>query len=600
MEKKMLADEEALAHLKVKVDSLEREKQRLASQEISRTPAVEAGLTEDDLEVLENELDVANKEIARLQTLLEQSPARKAMEKAEDMKIEILERGKEEFAGEEQGSTDDSVVSNLSLHIDVIAKQHHLALISPLVAEIGRLQCELDSANENQQLEDEIARLSRKEQRYMRRFSRMRCQKCTIKVYLRKLDESSVDISRDNLPTEPPTPPTRTSEALRADVMSLNAHLDSLKKQWEEEKKQLLGEKAVLQDAATRLNVQVKTANDEARKATETSKRTCRARELEHPKQTISELEAALSLERAQLRSFSAEQDHMAREKVMTQLKRTESARHFVVISARFPERRVAENVETITQLRQERSLLAVDHKNLQRRYSEMTELLEIEDLRHALEHQSTSSKARSKRRTRSSLKNNDVAKTVAILENDLKRVRRDAEAFGKDLEILRGENERSGGRLKEEVVKGERTRKQGAAPVRLLNEQLEKQREKMGGRRKSRGGMDGKQVSAIKLQHNKECKGLMLQTRYLKAKFVKDACFRDWLAYRYVPSSLFVVYATVIFASIARVGFSVAKSPPATKKAPKLKSVAMVVFLSRVNNYPSDPFTEGHTGDLW
>jgi hypothetical protein len=107
MEKKMLADEEALAHLKVKVDSLEREKQRLASQEISRTPAVEAGLTEDDLEVLENELDVANKEIARLQTLLEQSPARKAMEKAEDMKIEILERGKEEFAGEEQGSTDD-------------------------------------------------------------------------------------------------------------------------------------------------------------------------------------------------------------------------------------------------------------------------------------------------------------------------------------------------------------------------------------------------------------------------------------------------------------------------------------------------------------
>jgi hypothetical protein len=117
-------------------------------------------------------------------------------------------------------------------------------------------------------------------------------------------------------------------------------------------------------------------------------------------------------------------------------------------------------------------------------------QLLEIEDLRHALEHQSTSSKARSKRRTRSSLKNNDVAKTVVILENDLKRVRRDAEAFGKDLEILRGENERSGGRLKEEVVKGERTRKQGAALVRLLNEQLEKQREKMGGRRKSRGGM--------------------------------------------------------------------------------------------------------------
>jgi ribosomal protein S6 len=57
--------------------------------------------------------------------------------------------------------------------------------------------------------------------------------------------------------------------------------------------------------------------------------------ELEHAKQTISELEAALSLERAQLRSLTAEQDRMAREKkqVMTQLQRTESARRFVVIS---------------------------------------------------------------------------------------------------------------------------------------------------------------------------------------------------------------------------------------------------------------------------
>lgn len=59
--------------------------------------------------------------------------------------------------------------------------------------------------------------------------------------------------------------------------------------------------------------------------------------------------------------------------------------------------------------------------------------------------------------------------------------MRRDAEAFGKDLKTLRGEKERAEGRLKEEVVKGERARKQGAAQVRLLNEQLEKQKEKTG-----------------------------------------------------------------------------------------------------------------------
>ena len=46
---------------------------------------------------MENELDDANREIARLRALLSQSPARKAMEKAKDTKIEMLEKEKEEL-----------------------------------------------------------------------------------------------------------------------------------------------------------------------------------------------------------------------------------------------------------------------------------------------------------------------------------------------------------------------------------------------------------------------------------------------------------------------------------------------------------------------
>ena len=42
---------------------------------------------------------------------------------------------------------------------------------------------------------------------------------------------------------------------------------------------------------------------------------------------------------------------------------------------ARLLEKRVAENAESIAQLRQERSLLAADHKDLQRRYSEISEV---------------------------------------------------------------------------------------------------------------------------------------------------------------------------------------------------------------------------------
>lgn len=76
-----------------------------------------------------------------------------------------------------------------------------------------------------------------------------------------------MDMSRDNLPTEPPTPPTKTSDALRANLQSVNKHLEELQVQWETEKRKLVGEKAVLEDATNRLTTQVKTSKEEARKA---------------------------------------------------------------------------------------------------------------------------------------------------------------------------------------------------------------------------------------------------------------------------------------------------------------------------------------------
>ena len=42
---------------------------------------------------------------------------------------------------------------------------------------------------------------------------------------------------------------------------------------------------------------------------------------------------------------------------------------------ARLLEIRVVENVETIEQLRQERALLMADHKDLQKRFSEVSEV---------------------------------------------------------------------------------------------------------------------------------------------------------------------------------------------------------------------------------
>lgn len=93
-EKKMLHDEALVADLQSKLATLERERQRQA--DVSQVP-VEAGPTEAELHAMESELDDANREIARLTTLLSQSPARKAMEKAKDTKIEMLEREKEDL-----------------------------------------------------------------------------------------------------------------------------------------------------------------------------------------------------------------------------------------------------------------------------------------------------------------------------------------------------------------------------------------------------------------------------------------------------------------------------------------------------------------------
>jgi hypothetical protein len=46
--------------------------------------------------------------------------------------------------------------------------------------------------------------------------------------------------------------------------------------------------------------------------------------------------------------------------------------------TARLLEVRVTENIETIEQLRHERSLLVTDHKELQRRFSEISEVRKL------------------------------------------------------------------------------------------------------------------------------------------------------------------------------------------------------------------------------
>ncbi|KAJ6514991.1 hypothetical protein C8R47DRAFT_1190230 [Mycena vitilis] len=730
-EKKMLEDEDEVARLKGKVSSLERERERQRdTSEVSSSNPLAPGPTDAELEALEEELDGANREIGRLTALLSQSPARKAIDLAKDAKIDMLERDREDLLERnkalrttftEMGTPGKAYnMSGISpIHRQVLAMSIRAprtpggplrdvrrllvmswlnntnadgdGTVSPLLAEINRLQQELDRANESIDdkldkledaglgvvgltkrledarakivgLEEEIARLTRREQRRLHRLERARCQKCLTKVDLRgairaDVDESSMDASNSFLPSEPPTPPTRTSEALRSDLHSVNSHLAKMKKQWEEEKQKLIGEKAVLQDAANRLNVQVHKAEEEVKMVAETKKAGEKLRvgvesELEEARRVISDLETDLKSERSRLRALSTEQNRVQREKenVLLQLQRTETDMEDVKEQlqrfkeenqeletelrvnanaeqkARLLEDRVAENIETVEQLRQERSLLATDHKELQRRFSEISEhanrlraeyrasqtshdnrrheldlqLGEIEDLRRALDDQADRLQRAEAEKSHIAAEKSDVARTVATLEADLRRVRRDAEAFGRDLKVLRSEKERLETKQKEEALKAERTKKQSLTQIRVLTEQLDGQRAKTLRAREDLQShvcvMDERQLSALKLQHNKECKGLMVQIRYLKAKFTRESSLRSSLCYQkqylLILLSNFEKSERNIITSIAKIGFPVAAAPP-PKKPKKLKTLVMiVVFLSRVKR-ASDAWRE-------
>ena len=72
--------------------------------------------------------------------------------------------------------------------------------------------------------------------------------------------------------SEPPTPQTKTTERLRADLKSVNDQLASMKRQWEDERRKLIGENASLKDAATRLNAEVRQAKSDIRRLADTER----------------------------------------------------------------------------------------------------------------------------------------------------------------------------------------------------------------------------------------------------------------------------------------------------------------------------------------
>ena len=97
-DRKVESHDEEIADLKGTIFALEREREREKEKSRSLLKSVESPMIPGaEFEALENELDDAHKEIARLKALMQQSPARKAMDTAKDNRIEMLEREREDL-----------------------------------------------------------------------------------------------------------------------------------------------------------------------------------------------------------------------------------------------------------------------------------------------------------------------------------------------------------------------------------------------------------------------------------------------------------------------------------------------------------------------
>jgi hypothetical protein len=101
--------------------------------------------------------------------------------------------------------------------------------------------------------------------------------------------------------------------------------------------------------------------------------------------------------------------------------------------------------------------------------------------------------------------------------------------------------------------------------------------------------------IQTLKLQHNRECKGLMAQIHYVKAKFTRESNMRYDLAYqkRYILAflsrtleyvSLILVESTDSFSSGSP---ALAAISMPQRRRPKLKSVVKsLIFLQRIRLY--------------
>jgi myosin protein heavy chain len=159
------------------------------------------------------------------------------------------------------------------------------------------------------------------------------------------LNNSTIDFSILSYASE--STPAKTPESVKEEVKAVNRELASIKKEWDEERRRLLGDNAVLKDVTNRLNLRMQDAKEQAEQKERRHEKarngvldvwffnlfvecfsdSSNLQELDEAKQTIADLEEELKAERSRLRVLTVEETRIEREKenILLQLRRTES-----------------------------------------------------------------------------------------------------------------------------------------------------------------------------------------------------------------------------------------------------------------------------------
>lgn len=142
------------------------------------------------------------------------------------------------------------------------------------------------------------------------------------------------------------------------------------------------------------------------------------------------------------------------------------SSAHFLTISP-----------QNVNKLRKSHATSQTSHDK--RRHALDLHLLEIEDLRRALSAQTGELQRAEAETQRAASERCDLAHTVVELEADLRRVRRDAETFGRDLRELRAQKDKLEAERHDATARAERAQKQAQTQIRVLKEEVQEQRER-------------------------------------------------------------------------------------------------------------------------